>query len=123
VVSKVTLPEVHIEMIAGVLRVYEEGGSFEKHSPYSAMMIVVPHYSDPKGCIIEGAIGSLSKNTNIMIGLKLIEHGYAHLYHKVAEGGKSTSHSKLVETKDGFDYYFTDLIAERKRLLGLPDVK
>lgn len=116
------LPNVHIEMLAGVLRVYEGGGSFEQHSPYSAMMLVIPHYSDPKGCIIEGAIGSLSNNTNIMIGLKLMEHGYDHCYHKVAEGGRSTRHSTLVETKDGFDYYFTDLQAEKRRLLALPDV-
>jgi hypothetical protein len=117
-----SLPEVHLELLVGDLYVYENGGSHAKRSPYSAKMIVTPHYTDLKGCIISGAFGHLSKNTNIMIGLKLLAAGYDRCYHKVVEGGKSTSHSRLVDTKDGYDYYMTDLVEERRRLLGLPDV-
>jgi hypothetical protein len=66
-------------------------------------------YSDEM-CEVTQAIGELSNEVAIMIGLKAIEMGYSYLTFHRSMDGLATRWATLTRRKDGMDYYTVDLM-------------
>ena len=68
-------------------------------------------------CIVTHALGDLSDEVNVAIGLKCIELGYRLMHFAVTEGTKHSHRGKLQKTAQGMDWYTVDLLAEAETLL------
>ena len=66
------------------------------------------HISDDL-CEVSQAIGDLSNEVAVLIGLKAHELGYKRLTFRRSMGGLATRWATLTTRKDGMDYYTVDL--------------
>jgi len=61
-------------------------------------------------CYISQAIGDLSDEAAILIGVEAYRLGYRLLTFRRSAGGKATRWATYSHTDDGMDYYYVDLV-------------
>lgn len=74
---------------------------------------------DEEHCEVSQAIGELSNDVAILIGLKAIELGYKHLTFSRTAGGNATRWARHIRTEGGFDHYDVDLSKALKIYEGM----
>jgi hypothetical protein len=74
-------------------------------------------HMDQYECIVTHALGDLSDEVNVAIGLKCIELGYRLMHWAVTHGAAHSHRGRFQKTAQGMDWYTVDLIAEAKTLL------
>jgi hypothetical protein len=67
-------------------------------------------------CIVTHALGHLSDEVNVAIGLKCIDLGYRTMHFAIAHGHKASRHGVFQKTVQGLDWYTVDLLAEASKL-------
>lgn len=67
-------------------------------------------------CIVTHALGDLSDEVNVAIGLKCIALGYRLMHFSVSCGTKPSHRAKFQKTAGGMDWYTVDLLAEAATL-------
>ena len=67
-------------------------------------------------CIVTHAMGDLSDEVNVTLGLKCIELGYRLMHWAVTHGAAHSHRGKFQKTAQGMDWYTVDLLKEAKTL-------
>ena len=93
------------------IRVWEEG-SADNADPYHFVCNLI--HVDSDTCEVAQALGNLTNEAAILIGLKAIELGYKRLIFNRSIGGLATRWASFVGQKGGMDHYEVDLIQALK---------
>jgi hypothetical protein len=67
-------------------------------------------------CIVTHAMGDLSDEVNVAIGLEAIRLGYRLMHWAVTHGATHSHRGKFQKTVQGMDWYTVDLLAEAATL-------
>jgi hypothetical protein len=73
-------------------------------------------HMNPDECMVTHAMGDLSDEVNVAIGMEAIRHGYKFMHYAVAAGTKSSHRAVYQKTVQGMDWYMVDLLAEAEKL-------
>jgi hypothetical protein len=106
--------KIHIEEITGAIRGFEDDSDYG--DDFVLSMSYTRSYEDDDGVVLSRALGDLDNDTNIQIGLSLINAGYKRLYFKTKKGKKVTRYAELVNSDDKWNYWRVDLIKTAQEL-------